>query len=97
VVTTRTAAGRHPKIVERVGCRTTPGQDIDVLVTERGVAVNPARPGLARRLSAAGLPLRDIADLLRPDAPPASRRGGGEPRVVQLYRDGSVLDIVRAP
>jgi len=36
--------------VERVGCITTHGATVDVVVTEAGIAVNPRRVELARRL-----------------------------------------------
>ena len=36
---------------------------MDVVVTEYGIAVNPRRPEIAERLSAAGLKLVDIKDL----------------------------------
>ncbi len=34
VITTRLRAGRHAKLVEKVGHVTTPGRDVDVVVTE---------------------------------------------------------------
>src|SRR4029453_11974618 len=55
LVTTRLASSAGPKIVERVGCVTTPGETIDAVVTEAGVAVNPRRADLAERLVAAGI------------------------------------------
>jgi citrate lyase subunit alpha/citrate CoA-transferase len=42
---------------------TTPGESIDVVVTDRGVAVNPQRSDLEGPLKAAGLPVIDILDL----------------------------------
>ena len=99
IVTTRLAAAAGPKIVDRVRCLTTPGTTVDVVVTEAGVAVNPARPEVAERLCAAGLPVRPMAELraaagrlapTRP-APPA----GGPVVAVVEYRDGSVIDLVR--
>ena len=42
LVATRLTSGSGPKIVERVGCLTTPGESIDAVITDRGVAVNPA-------------------------------------------------------
>lgn len=94
VVTTRTVAGRYPKIVDRVACRTTPGQHVDLLVTERGVAVNPSRPDLARRLRAAGLPVVAIDDLIEPGTPRRTERSVDRARVVQLGRDGRLLDVI---
>ena len=39
---------RLPIVTERVRCISTPGRDVDVLVTQRGVAVNPRRAELRR-------------------------------------------------
>jgi len=78
---------------------TTPGETIDVLVTERGVAVNPQRPELLQQLLAAGLPVKDIQDLKA-----MAEKIAGVPqklktsdRIVAVveYRDGSVIDVVR--
>jgi len=49
--------------VDRVLTATTPGHTIDVLVTDRGVAVNPARRDLANILTAAGIQVTDIHEL----------------------------------
>ncbi len=100
IVTTRLAAGGGPKVVERVGCVTTPGQTVDAVVTEAGVAVNPRRADLAARLRDAGLPVVDIAELQRLAAAQAAGRpaAAGDGRIVAVveYRDGSVIDVVRA-
>lgn len=99
IITTRLTAAGFPKIVERVGTVTTPGETVDVLVTEAGIAVNPRRGELADRLRAAGLPLRDIAEL-RADAATAATRQPTHPQegrivAVSEYRDGSVTDLIR--
>ncbi len=54
---------RLPIITDRVTCVSTPGKDIDVLVTQGGIAVNPAKVELRDRLVAAGLPVVDIRQL----------------------------------
>ena len=54
---------RLPIVTDRVGCISTPGSSIDVLVTQRGIAVNPARADLAQALRSAGLPVVDIHEL----------------------------------
>lgn len=51
---------RLPIVTDRVACISTPGRDIDVLVTQGGIAVNPARTDLRERLVAAKLPVIDI-------------------------------------
>ena len=54
---------RLPIVTDHVNCISTPGQDIDVLVTQGGIAVNPRNPELHDRLQAAGLPVIDIREL----------------------------------
>jgi len=54
---------RMPLIVDRVGTISTPGEDIDLLVTQYGLACNPRRSELASRLERAGLPVVPIHDL----------------------------------
>lgn len=90
---------RIPTVVKRVTTRVTPGESIDVLVTDHGIAVNPARPEIRERLAAAGLQLIDIHDLY---AKAISLTG--EPKPIEFtdkivgvirYRDGSVIDTVR--
>jgi len=100
IVTTRLAAGAHPKLVERVTTVTTPGETVDAVVTERGVAVNPRRGELAERLRAAGVPLVAIEDLCGRERQRASgtaspdRGAAGIVGIVE-YRDGTVIDLIR--
>ena len=54
---------RMPIVTDRVTCISTPGKDIDVLVTQGGIAVNPAKVELRERLIEAGLPIVDIHEL----------------------------------
>ena len=54
---------RLPIVTDRVTCISTPGKDIDVLVTQGGIAVNPAKAELRDRLIGAGLPVVDIHQL----------------------------------
>ncbi len=54
---------RLPIVTDRVTCISTPGKDIDVLVTQGGIAVNPKNQELTQRLTAAGLPIIDIHQL----------------------------------
>ena len=54
---------RLPIVTDRVNCISTPGKDIDVLVTQGGIAVNPKNIELKNNLIAAGLNVVDIHDL----------------------------------
>ena len=54
---------RLPLIVDQVLCKSTPGETVDVIVTQRGIAVNPRQNDLKEKLIKAGLPVRDIREL----------------------------------
>ncbi|MBW3085016.1 Citrate lyase alpha chain [Austwickia sp. TVS 96-490-7B] len=90
---------RIPTVVERVTTLVTPGVNIGAVVTDHGIAVNPARPELAERLRAAKLPVCSIAELHE-----RALAICGRPRPIEFderivgvirYRDGSVIDVVR--
>ena len=91
--------GGVPSIKDRVQTLVTPGESVDVVVTERGVCVNPLRPEIAEAARRAGLKVVDIRDL---KAQVERLTGVPEPvsvdpsRVVALveYRDGTLLDSV---
>ena len=89
---------RLPIVRDHVHCISTPGQDIDVLVTQGGIAVNPKNRELTDRLKAAGLPVIDIRALkekteLITGAPDPLRKGD---RVVAevISRYGEKLDTI---
>ncbi|HUO09399.1 MAG TPA: citrate lyase subunit alpha [Phycisphaerae bacterium] len=91
--------GRIPTVVRRVTTLLTPGDAIDVLVTDQGIAVNPKRPELEKRLRDAHLPVMPIAELRQKAV---ALTGEPEPlefaeRIIGVvrYRDGSVIDVVR--
>lgn len=89
---------RLPIVTERVRCISTPGRDVDVLVTQRGVAVNPRRAELAERLKAAGLPIVDIHELKeiaeRITGTPAPVPSGDQVVARVIHRDGNVIDAI---
>jgi len=100
IVTTRLTARGFAKVVDRVTTLTTPGETIDVLVTEAGIAVNPARIDLKDRLLAAGIdvvPIAHLRDLARAEtATPGLPVPHGRIVAVVEYRNGAVIDVVRA-
>lgn len=98
IIVTRLTAGGYAKVVDRVSCITTPGQDVDVLITDAGIAVNPARPDLAAALRDAGVPTLPIKGLnciaaARAERRAAPRRQAPAVAIVE-FRDGSVIDTV---
>lgn len=94
--------GRLPMVSDRVQTISTPGETVDIIVTDRGVAVNPKRPDLMENLKGCGLPLmrieelRDLAiELVGVEPEPV--RVTDEIMAVVEYRDGTVLDVIRRP
>lgn len=89
-----------PIIIDKVHTVTTPGETIDCLVTEQGISVNPRRSDLRDQVREAGLPLVDIEDLKRAvEKRTGSRtlpRTGDKIVAVVQYRDGTVIDVIRA-
>ncbi len=90
--------GRLPMITDRVSCISTPGKDIDVLVTQGGIAVNPRNQELAERMRNAGLPLMDIHDLKRKAESytglPNKAAKGDKIVAKVISRDGGLLDNI---
>ena len=86
-------------IVDSVTTVTTPGEVIDAIVTERGIAVNPKREDLKERFVAAGLPVRELADIKREadrlTRPPRKPVFGDDVIALIEWRDGTVIDAVR--
>jgi citrate lyase subunit alpha/citrate CoA-transferase len=95
--------GRIPCVVDRVHSVTTPGEVIDALVTEYGVAINPRRQDLLDACKEArgedAVPLVSIEELA---ARAKALSGPMDPirqsdRIVAVieWRDGTVIDVVR--
>ena len=98
IITTNLLKGRLPIIKNEVTTITTPGEDIDVLVTERGIAINPRRKDLLEKLKNSKLNILPIESLLEiahkisgiPHEIPKSNKVVG----VVMYRDGSIIDTL---
>ncbi|MBP6672720.1 MAG: citrate lyase subunit alpha [Bacteroidetes bacterium] len=91
---------RVPIIVDKVTTLCAPGETIDVVVTERGIAINPLRKDLIKKLSRSKLPIRTIAEIQKeveelcggkPERPEVSRN---DVVAVVEWVDGTVLDSV---
>lgn len=89
---------RLPIVTDHVTCVSTPGRDIDVLVTQGGIAVNDRNPELKERLLAAGLPIIGIRELKekaeRITGTPKALPKGDRVVAEVIYRDGSKLDSI---
>ena len=90
----------NPIIRKRVTTVSTPGEAVDAVVTDGGIAVNPRNEWLTKRLEGADLPLRSIAELEQASCdaatcPPSDPSIDQEDVVAVVeYRDGTILDVV---
>jgi len=90
---------RIPVIVDEVTTLTGPGEMIDVVATERGIAINPRRQDLLDRVKGSQLPIRKIEDIQREvericGGKPQRPRLRNNPVAVVKWVDGTVLDTV---
>jgi len=90
---------RIPVIVDEVTTLTGPGELIDVVATERGIAINPRRQDLLDSLEGSDLPIRPIEELKAEveqicGGKPARARVTGNPAAAIKWVDGTVIDTV---
>jgi len=91
---------RIPVIVDEVTTLCGPGELIDVIITERGICINPKRKDLLKALENSNLPIRNIKELKKE----INEICGGKPAKPKLNKnnvvaiikwvDGTVLDSV---
>ncbi len=90
---------RIPVVKEEVTTLCGPGELIDVIVTERGIAINPLRQDLIDKARGGGLPLRSIHDLLDEAEKICGRPAHPvfDDRIVAGVKwvDGTLIDVVR--
>ncbi|MBN2460681.1 MAG: citrate lyase subunit alpha [Candidatus Cloacimonetes bacterium] len=90
---------RIPVIRDEVTTLVAPGELVDVIVTERGIAINPRRKDLIAATLNSGLPIRDIRDLKkevdRICGIPAQPRLSDEAVAVVEWIDGTILDTLK--
>ena len=98
IIVSKLFSSRLPVIKNRVDVIATPGTTIDVLVTERGIAVNPLRQDLIEKFKENGLNVMTIQELKA-----IADNFMGEPKEIKKkdriigyseYRDGSILDEI---
>lgn len=94
-----TFRNRVPIIRDSLTTFCGPGSLIDVVVTERGIAVNPLRTDLLAALKDSSLPLKSLAQLKAEaealcGGPPAPATHSGAPVGVVTWVDGSALDTL---
>lgn len=100
IITAPLVRGRNATIVPNVETVVTPGDLIDVVVTERGIAINPKRQDLIEAFSKVpGLKILDIKDLQK-----LAQEQVGTPKPLEYtdktvalieYRDGTIIDTIK--
>jgi citrate lyase subunit alpha/citrate CoA-transferase len=99
IIVAPSVRGRLPIVRDAVTTVTTPGDTVDVVVTERGIAVHDRHPDLKAELRRRKAPVKDIRELQRD-----IYRVTGTPRPLEFddevvalieYRDGTIIDTVR--
>jgi citrate lyase subunit alpha/citrate CoA-transferase len=90
---------RIPVIKDEVTTVTGPGELIDVVATERGIAINPRRLDLLDAVRGSDLPIRPIEDIQREverlcGGKPQNARVTDVPVAVIKWVDGTVIDTV---
>ncbi|MBU2552806.1 MAG: citrate lyase subunit alpha, partial [Proteobacteria bacterium] len=91
--------GRIPIVVQEVMTVCAPAETIDVIVTERGVAINPRRGDLIERLKGSTLPIVSIEQLYETalticGKPARPARDLETPVAIIKWVDGTVIDTV---
>lgn len=94
---------RLPLISDRVITISTPGETVDVVITQRGIAVNTKygkNQELKEKLIKAHLPVVEIEELKamaeKICGVPAPFKANGRTVAKVLYRDGSLIDEIKA-
>ena len=90
---------RIPIIVDEVTTLVGPGELIDVIVTERGIAINPLRQDLIKATKRSRLPIRRIEEIKEEvddlcGGPPEKPKLTDEVVGVVKWVDGTVLDSI---
>ena len=99
IVITPLLQGRIPAVRTDVTTVTTPGESVDVVITDYGIAINPLRKDLLECMRNVDLPFKTIEELRD-----IAYNIVGEPQPVQFLdrvvgiiesRDGTIMDVVR--
>lgn len=99
IIVTPLTRGRMATVCDDVVTVTTPGDCVDVLVTDYGIAVNPLRADLIANLDAAEIPHVSIEELKEKayELVGVPDRLEWEDKVIAVVeaRDGTILDVVK--
>ena len=91
---------RIPVVVDKVTTLCGPGELIDVVITERGISINPQRTDLLEKVRGSSLPIIDIRELQAEvedivGGKPAPPDTGDKVVAAIKWVDGTVIDCVR--
>lgn len=99
IIVTPLTRGRMATVCEEVVTVTTPGDCVDVLVTDYGISVNPLRTDLIKNLDDAGIKHVPVEDLIKKAydlvGSPDSLQWEDKVVAVVEARDGTILDVVK--
>jgi len=91
--------GRIPTVVDSVNTVITPGESIDLVVTELGMAINPRRSDLVKIFKNSSIPVFTMEELKNKAETivgvPDKIQYEDEVVAIVEYRDGTVIDVVR--
>jgi citrate lyase subunit alpha / citrate CoA-transferase len=90
---------RIPVIVDEVTTLCGPGELIDVVVTERGIAINPQRQDLLDAVKGSKLPIRPLREIKEEvericGGKPQRPKRGNRPVAIVKWVDGTALDTI---
>ena len=99
IIVSQLVNARISVVKDKVTTVTTPGETVDVLVTEKGIAINPLRKDLIEKFKNSNLPIKTIEELREI----AKTLIGNEEEIpfedkiigVVQYRDGSIIDTLK--
>lgn len=98
IITTNLMKSRLPIIKDHVVSITTPGCDVDCIVTERGIAINPKRLDLLEKVKETSLDIIPIETLykraIQMTGTPEKQKHLDRIIGVNRYRDGSIIDCL---
>jgi len=90
---------RIPVIVDEVTTLCGPGELVDVVITERGIAINPLRNDLIESVKDSGLPLKSLRELKEEAekicGKPQKPRFDEEIVAAVKWVDGTIIDVIR--
>ncbi|MGL4308447.1 MAG: citrate lyase subunit alpha [Cetobacterium sp.] len=99
IIVSQLVNARISVVKDKVTTVTTPGETVDVLVTEKGIAINPLRKDLIEKFKNSNLPIKTIDELREI----AKTLIGNEEEIpfedkiigIVQYRDGSIIDTLK--